>query len=145
MSVLVPKPGGKFGFLVAALVGVGPLAVLIALLNRRDKRAAALLSIVGRHLPSPVLRSDVAVETRASVLGAGGVVRIAMGRVLPEEVWGALSRLREVLPSPIRLVVEGHMPPAGAIRRSTRLMVELVGERPGDSGRAAAAALRRAA
>ena len=133
------------GFLVAAVLGVGPLAVLIALLNRRDRKAALLVGLVARYLPAASLRSDVAVAARASLVGGGGLVQIEVGRMSPEELWGSLAGLREALPPRVRLVVEGHMPPAGATRRSTHLMVELVGDAPPAPALAPAAPLRRAA
>jgi hypothetical protein len=50
--------------MLACVVGVGPIALVAVLLNRRDRRARALFHQVASQLPSEALRSDVALDVR---------------------------------------------------------------------------------
>ncbi|MGH7268373.1 MAG: hypothetical protein ACREMB_26445 [Candidatus Rokuibacteriota bacterium] len=117
------------GILLAALtLGVGPFALLIALLNRRDRREARLLGAVCRGLSSKAMRSDVAVGVRCALLGRGAIVVVDMPGAAPGQVWEAMARLRALLPPAVRLRV---LAPVDRSQR-TRLTVERIdaGARP---------------
>jgi hypothetical protein len=82
----------------SVLFGVGPVALLLALLNGRDRRAAALLERACAALPSATVRSDVAVSVDYPLLAGGGVVTLDMGAASPQQMWSALQHLRRALP-----------------------------------------------
>jgi hypothetical protein len=95
-------------FAAAVSFGAGPTGVLIALLNRRDRRQAALAEAAWAAVPRE-LAGEVVVEARCGVLGGAGQVRVDM-RGAPHEVpWEAVSRLRGALPAAVRLIVEGRL------------------------------------
>ena len=66
--------------IVACIVGVGPVALLAVLQNRRDRRAQALFHEVASQLPSEALRSDVALDVRCRLFSRGATVRLDLGR-----------------------------------------------------------------
>jgi hypothetical protein len=84
--------------LVALGVGTGPIAALVALLNRRDRRATDLLIRVSAQFSGVALRSDVAIGVRCAVLGRRARVTVDMRACSPDAIWEALSRLRRALP-----------------------------------------------
>jgi hypothetical protein len=95
---------------VAALVvvmaaGVGPVATAILLLNRRDRRAAALMGLVTGALPPVAVRSDLAIAVRSGLVGPWSTVTVDMRMSTPEDVWDAIGRLRRVLPRHVALRV----------------------------------------
>jgi len=111
------------GFLVVTLtVGVGPVAVLIGLLNRRDRREAALFRAACAAFSAQALRSDVAVRVRCGLVARRSVVSVDLRACTPAEFWEAMTRLRQELPSSARLRLDGTM--GRAFR--TRLTVERV-------------------
>ncbi len=98
------------GMLLMALgVGAGPVAVLAALLNRRDRREAVLFRVACGAFSSEVARSDVAIRVRCRLLRSGGVVAVDLAACSPADVWGTMTRLRAVLPPAARLEVRGTM------------------------------------
>ena len=66
--------------MVACVVGVGPVALVAVLQNRRDRRAQALFHEVASQLPAEALRSDVALDVRCRLLSRGATVRLDLGR-----------------------------------------------------------------
>ncbi len=107
---------------VVLAVGVGPVGVLIALLNRRDRREAALLRAACAAFSAQTLRSDVAVRVRCAVLSRRSVVTVDLRACTPAEFWEAMTRLRQGLPPSARLRLDGTM---GRSLR-TRLTVDRV-------------------
>jgi hypothetical protein len=109
---------GIGGFALSLALGGGPVATLIvlfALLNRRDRCQARLLSLVARQLPGEALRSDIVIEARCPMLArGGGVVRVDI-RDDGGELHQVIERLRQTLPPAVRLVVEGVPHPDHAV------------------------------
>ena len=66
--------------IVACVVGVGPVALLAVLQNRRDRRAQALFHEVATQLPAEALRSDVALDVWCALLSRRATVRLDLGR-----------------------------------------------------------------
>jgi hypothetical protein len=97
------------GFVLSLALGFLPvelLLVLFALLNRRDRRQARLLSLAVRPFSGEVLRSDLVITARCAVLTGAAVVQVDI-RHDGGAVWPALERLRQGLPPRVRLVVIG--------------------------------------
>jgi hypothetical protein len=69
----------EIGSLVLSLaLGGAPVAVLIVLiafLNRRDRRQAWLLSLAAQQLTGEEVRGAITIEGALSLLAGGGVVR----------------------------------------------------------------------
>jgi len=118
-------------FVVALATGVGPVALLIGLLNRRDRREAALLRTACAAFSAETLRSDVAVRVRCGVLSPRSAVTVDLRACTPVEFWDAMTRLRQGLPSSARLTVDGTM--GRAVH--TRLTVDRV-DAPAELARA---------
>jgi hypothetical protein len=125
----------EVGMLVMAfLVGAGPVCALLGLLNLRDRREAALFHVACGAFSSETVRSDVAIRVRCRLLRRGGAVAVDLRACSPAEVWGAMARLRAVLPPSARLHVQGTM---GRSLR-TQLTVERLDAPAAGMGRAAA-------
>lgn len=123
------------GMLLVALgAGAGPVGALVALLNLRDRREAALFRVACGAFSSEAVRSDVAIRVRCGLLGRGGVVAVDLRACSPAELWTAMTRLRRVLPPSARLRIEGTM---GRSLR-TRLTVERLDAPPAGMGSYAA-------
>jgi hypothetical protein len=110
--------------LVACLAGVGPIALLAVLQNRRDRRAQRLFHEVASQLPAEALRSDIAVDVRARLLSRGATVRLDLGRAASARIWETATRLRRALPAWVRLEVTGHVDGPLAVPRPVRITVE---------------------
>ena len=85
---------------------VAVITVLISVMNRRDRRQARLHSLVARHFPNEVVRSDIVIEARCAMLTRNAVIRVDV-RHDGGEVWPAIERLHQALPPVVRLVVTG--------------------------------------
>jgi hypothetical protein len=109
---------------LACVAGVGPIALLAVLQNRRDRRARMLFNEVASQLPSAALRSDVAVEVRCRLLSRGATVRLDLGRASSPHIWETAARLRRGLPAWVRLEVDGHMDGPLAVARPLRIILE---------------------
>jgi hypothetical protein len=111
----------EIGSLVLSLaLGGAPVAVLIvliALLNRRDRRQACLLSLVARQLTGEEVRGDVTIQAHCALLAGGGVVRVDASRLDAGVARQVIERLRQTLPSIVRLAVAGAPDPAHAVER----------------------------
>ena len=93
---------------LAWVLGVGPLSVafVIGLLNRRDRREAALLGAACCEFPAEAVRSDLAIAVRCAMVSGRGLVRIDAGPRGLAELLPAIARLRRRLPRGIRVVVD---------------------------------------
>ena len=111
----------EIGSLVLSLaLGSGPVAVLIvliALLNRRDRRQERFLSMVAPQLTVEEVRGDVTVAARCPLLAGGGVVRVDVGRLDGRVARQVIERLRETLPPVLRLAIQGAPDPAHVVER----------------------------
>jgi hypothetical protein len=113
--------------LVACVAGVGPIVLLAALQNRRDRRAQVLAHDVARQLPAGALRSDVAVDVRCALLSNRATVRLDLGATPSPRVWETAARLRRGLPASVRLEVDGRVEGPLATPRPVRITVESPG------------------
>jgi hypothetical protein len=89
----------------------------LALLNRRDRRQAALARLAYRQLDAEALRTDVTVEARCGLLGGSERVTVDMRGASREAVWFAVARLRRGLPASVRLSILGPVAPVGRVPR----------------------------
>jgi hypothetical protein len=88
--------------------GSGPLAgllVLIALLNRRERRQVRLLSMAAPQLTGEEVRGEVSIEARCPLLTRGGVLRVDVGRLDSRVARQVIERIRHTLPPVVRLAV----------------------------------------
>ena len=113
--------------IVACVAGVGPIALLLALQNRRDRRARTLFNEVASQLPPEALRSDIALDVRARLLSRGATVRLEVGNASSPQIWETAAGLRRGLPASVRLEVEGRLDGTLAGPRQVRLTVESPG------------------
>jgi hypothetical protein len=127
--------GNMLSLVLACVVGVGPIALLAALQNRRDRRARALFHEVASQLPSEALRSDVALGVRGRLLSRRATVRLDLGRASAPHIWETAARLRQELPAWARLEVAGQPDGPQAVPRPLRITVE--SPEPGTLRRAA--------
>jgi hypothetical protein len=109
---------------LACIVGVGPIAVLALLQNRRDRRVQALFHEVANQLPAEALRSDIALGVRCQLLSRGATVRLDLGHASSPQIWETAAKLRRGLPAWVRLEVEGHVDGPLAVPRPVRITVE---------------------
>lgn len=109
---------------LACVAGVGPIALLAVLQNRRDRRAQTLFHQVAMQLPSEALRSDVALEVRCGLLSRSATVRLDLGRVSSPHIWETAARLRRSLPAWVRLEVDGHGDGLLGVARPLRVILE---------------------
>jgi hypothetical protein len=82
-----------------------PLAFLIALLYAQDHRKRMIEGIVGKELNSPDLRGIAAANTKCALLSNSCTVEADIWDAPGEQMWNVLDRLRENLPSNVRLLV----------------------------------------
>jgi hypothetical protein len=111
----------EIGSLVLSLaLGGAPVAVLIvliALLNRRDRRQAWLLSLAARQLTGEEVRGAITIEAHCPLLAGGGVVRVDVGGLDGGVARQVTERLRQTLLPMVRLAVEGAPDPAHTMER----------------------------
>ena len=110
--------------LVACVLGVGPIVLIAALQNRRDRRAQRLFHEVASQLSGEALRSDIAVDVRAGLLSRRATVRLDLGRASSAHIWETVTRLRRALPASVRVEVDGHVEGPLAMPRPIRITVE---------------------
>jgi len=113
-----------FSLLLACLVGVGPVALLAVLQNRRDRRAWALFHEAARQLPSEALRSDIALSVRCGLLTRGATVQLDLGQSSSRHIWETAAQLRRGLPPWVRLEVDGHVDGPLAVPSPVHITVE---------------------
>ncbi len=113
-----------FSLVVACLVGVGPIALVASLQNRRDRRAAALFNEAARQLPSGALRSDIALSVWCGLLSRVATVRLDLGQSSSRHIWETAAHLRRGLPAWVRLEVDGHVDGPLAVPSPVHITVE---------------------
>jgi len=113
-----------FSLAVACLVGVGPVALVAVLLNRRDRRQLALFHEAARQLQSEALRSDVALRVRCGLLSRAATVQLDLGRSSSRHIWETAAQLRRGLPTWVRLEVDGHVDGPLAVPSPVHITVE---------------------
>jgi alkylhydroperoxidase family enzyme len=89
-----------------ALLTLGPVFGLMLLLNRRDRRHAALLGLVWERTPRD-LASLIAVQVRCAVYSSRCMVTVEMQPCSRDEIWEAIARWSPHLPPRARLLVKG--------------------------------------
>lgn len=98
----------ELGQLVLGLsVIVGPVVVLLMLLNLRDRRVLTLRDAVLGQLALPELRGRFAVQIRGAVFSGRRTVTVDMLACTRDEVWDVFARLSATLPPHVRLLVHG--------------------------------------
>ncbi len=107
---------------LSLLAGVGPIALLLWLLNRRDRRARALHGLIVDQFSGEALRSEVVVAVRGGLL-APDRVRVDLRGAPHMPLWETATRLRRVLPARVQLTVEGSTD--GAVRFAAPVRVTL--------------------
>ncbi len=94
------------GLAVVALLTVGPVFGLMLLLNRRDRRRAALLGMVWERTPKD-LAGLIAVQIRCPLFSSRSMVTVEMQACSRDELWDAIARWSPHLPPRTRLLVKG--------------------------------------
>ncbi len=107
---------------LSLLAGVGPIALLLWLLNRRDRRARALHGLIVDQFSGEALRSEVVVAVQGGLL-APDRVRVDLRGAPHMPLWETATRLRRVLPARVQLTVEGSTD--GAVRFAAPVRVTL--------------------
>jgi hypothetical protein len=116
--------GNVLSLLVACVLGIGPVALIVALLNRRDRRVQTLFHEVASQIPAEALRSDVAMDVRVGLLSRGATVRLDLGCAPSASIWEIATRLRRALPAWVRVEVDGRVEGPLAVPRPVRITVE---------------------
>jgi hypothetical protein len=124
-------------FAAAVSIGAGPTGVLLALLNRRDRRQAALADAAWTAMPRD-LAAEVVVEARCGLLVGAGQVRVDMRGATRDVPWETVSRLRGALPAAVRLIVEGRL----GRPRPARLTIDVGAVAPAQGAATAPASTR---
>jgi hypothetical protein len=106
--------------LLALAIGVSPIGVLLAVLNRRDRREAGLLALVSDQFSGQALRSEVAIAIRCAYLGGRDRVTVDMRACSPEAIWDALARLGQALPAHVEVRVVSRLDREPARSLATR-------------------------
>ena len=97
--------------LLVAVLTVAVVLGLIALLNARDRRRAAVLETMWRLAPRR-LRDVIAIEAHSALLSATSVVAVDMSwGCAGDEIWDAVVCWRAGLPPGVRLLVNGRVSP----------------------------------
>jgi hypothetical protein len=113
-----------FSLVLACLVGVGPVALVAALQNRRDRRAGDLFHEAAKQLPAEALRSDIALSVRCRLFSRGATVQLDLGTTSSPHIWETAARLRRGLPPWVRLEVDGQVDGPLAVLRPVHITVE---------------------
>jgi hypothetical protein len=104
---------------IGTAIIVGSMAILLTLLNRRDRRVSRLRHTVLDQLALPELRGRVGVHVRCAVCSRRSTVIVDLLAATPHEVWDVFARVASRLPPRIRLVVHGAL--GGGFARSCTL------------------------
>ena len=97
-----------------------PLLAIILVLKYRDRREAALNTVVLKELNAPELRGLYTVRLKAGVL-AGQSVIIDLWGCSREQMWEVVSRLSDRLPSHVNLVLNGVSDPVSHTALTLRI------------------------
>jgi hypothetical protein len=110
--------------LIVLAMAVGPTALMLALLNARDRRRDRAAEIVLGACNRRLL-SQVALQVRAPLLSRRTVAVLDMSEC-DSEVWPTMRRLAGVLPPDVALVVVtrlgGALPFTVTLRRTVALL-----------------------
>jgi hypothetical protein len=117
MNFVIREIGSLMLSLALGGAPVAVLIVLIALLNRRDRRQARLLSLAARQLTGEEVRGAITIEAHCPLLAGGGVVRVDVGGLDGGVARQVTERLRQTLLPMVRLAVEGAPDPAHTMER----------------------------
>lgn len=85
---------------------LGPIAFLMTILRKRDRREAALALTVLRELNTPELRGMYSVNVASRSLGRDSVA-IDLLTCSREQVWDVMEKLSAKLPPRVRVEVNG--------------------------------------
>jgi hypothetical protein len=96
------------GFVV---LEVAVVALVLALLNLRDRRRARAIAAVFCACPA-ALRGSIALHARASLLSRRVVLVLDMSTCDHGDVWSVVRRLAEARPPAVTLVVATRLGPA---------------------------------
>ena len=89
------------------VITFGSVAVLLTLLNWRDRRVSRLRHTAFEQLALPELCGRVAVQVRCVIFSRRSTVTVDLLAGTPREVWNVFTRLVSGLPPRVRLVVHG--------------------------------------
>lgn len=95
--------------LVGFIIVVGPVIVLLLILDTRDHRESALRSIIYEQLRSPDLRGLFTFKIRHGLLLGNSTVVVNLWDCSKEQIWDTTTRLSMNFPPGVRLVVNGAM------------------------------------
>jgi len=100
----------RIGQLILGFTSIlGPLILLMVLLEFRDRRKSSLYGVVLRELNSPELRGLYALDIRCGLLPWRDTVLVDLWNSSNKEIWDTTMRLSMSLPPKGRLVVNGTM------------------------------------
>ena len=88
---------------------IGAVAILLTLLNWRDRGASRLHRCVLDQLAQPDLRGRFGVSIQYAVFSRRHVVSVDLLASTPSEVWDIFTRLASRLPPRVRLVVHSTL------------------------------------
>ncbi len=97
------------GFVCMA-VELGMVALLLVLLNARDRRRDRAIAAILDACPRP-LREAIALRTRAPLLFRHVVVVLDMSDCDRGDVWAAMRPLADALPANVALVIGARVDP----------------------------------
>lgn len=106
-DALAPFGGG----LLTVALTVGPVAALVGLLNRRDRRVRALRGVVLAQVNARELRGLFAIQIRCGLFSRRSVVTLDFSGESREQLWEVVGRLSRSLPPHARLVARGPVDP----------------------------------
>ena len=87
------------------------IALVLALLNARDRRRARAITAVLCACPA-ILRRSIALHARGSLLSRRVVLMLDLSDCDDDDVWAAVRRLAESRPPAVTLVVAARLGPA---------------------------------
>ena len=99
--------------LVIVGLAIGPVALVLLLLNARDRRRDRAASVILGACNTPSLRGWVSLRVRASLLSRRAVACLDIPAGAADEVWPTIRRLAASLPPGLTLVVDTRL--AGAL------------------------------
>jgi hypothetical protein len=89
------------------VITFGSVAVLLTLLNWRDRRVSRLRHTAFEQLALPELRGRVAVQVQCARFSRRCTLTVDLLASTPREVWNVFTRIASSLPPHVRLVVHG--------------------------------------
>lgn len=108
------------GLIIGISITLGPVVVLIGVLNLRDRREAALRGVVLPHVNSRDLRGLISIDVRSGLFSRWSLIAIDMRACSRDQIWDLITRLSQSLPPRVRLVVDGTVDPHSPARFTVR-------------------------